>query len=564
MALCHRIYVGNLPFDVEAADLVTDLLPWCKPHATIITVTPFSAKHKKKRGCEHKLHPGYGYVEVSGEENVDVVIEKLRDVKSLCDRFVNLKVELSVKPRTAPAAAAIDTSSPSPCPSPSLGGGLDSDQEFQKKRQVQRQHKKRQRARSNSRRNGLLMALIAQLPAPGGPDILKSCPPLLAAGSSLPLDWPAIWRDIPQCIDPAHDFVRDVALGEDAAREERARRRAEQQMERMELSHDKLGVGSGTKLCCDDAGSTGAQLVGRASAVISDGGVNDGLTVRAVRKRKQVESFASNLAQLIPSQTPSTRKLHVVDFGCGTGNLCLALAYLFPQCKFSAVDMNARSVELLQQRAHSCDLTNVTGVTGRIEDYNEPFDVAVALHACGAATDYALVKSQACRASYIMCPCCIGKLKFGLKSSKREGGCSDLTHPRSQWLGDALRVASDLPCHGSNFSSIMLPESDHMGSCQVSSQLSPDELFAAMARAGDISHGEAHSLSTVGQNHLHAHEARLCKGHLELDRNMCMQEQGYQTTLLRLIQAELTGKSDLLVGAPSEVVAAGGMLFPWK
>jgi hypothetical protein len=40
-----------------------------------------------------------------------------------------------------------------------------------------------------------------------------------------------VWCDVMQCIDPAYDFVRNVALGEDSAREDRARWRAEQEQE---------------------------------------------------------------------------------------------------------------------------------------------------------------------------------------------------------------------------------------------------------------------------------------------------------------------------------------------
>ena len=46
-----------------------------------------------------------------------------------------------------------------------------------------------------------------------------------------------------------------------------------------------------------------------------------------------------------------------------------------------------------------------------------------------------------------------------------------------------------------------------------------------------------------------------------------MRESGYLTALTRLVRAELTGKSELLVGVPSETVggAAGRVMsFPWK
>ena len=40
-----------------------------------------------------------------------------------------------------------------------------------------------------------------------------------------------------------------------------------------------------------------------------------------------------------------------VDFGSGTGSLTLALAHLFPTCRFVAVDAKAESIRLLQRRA---------------------------------------------------------------------------------------------------------------------------------------------------------------------------------------------------------------------
>jgi hypothetical protein len=38
------------------------------------------------------------------------------------------------------------------------------------------------------------------------------------------------------------------------------------------------------------------------------------------------------------------------------------------------------------------------------------FDIALALHACGSATDWAMLKAQQRRAAFIVSPCCIGKV----------------------------------------------------------------------------------------------------------------------------------------------------------
>jgi len=71
-------------------------------------------------------------------------------------------------------------------------------------------------------------------------------------------------------------------------------------------------------------------------------------------------------------------------------------------------------------------------------------------------------------------------------------GLPDLTHPRSQWLRDSLR--------------------------------DPEEDFKAIAKVGDISHGVSADDEYAGQTHAHAALARLCKTHVELDRNEAMRE----------------------------------------
>jgi methylase of polypeptide subunit release factors len=93
-----------------------------------------------------------------------------------------------------------------------------------------------------------------------------------------------------------------------------------------------------------------------------------------------VESFYLALQQLMPGAAPALGAavdceaavvveqqqqqeqqggLHVVDFGCGTGNLLLPLAALFPRCSFTGVDMKPAALQLLQERAAQGGLTNV-------------------------------------------------------------------------------------------------------------------------------------------------------------------------------------------------------------
>ena len=62
---------------------------------------------------------------------------------------------------------------------------------------------------------------------------------------------------------------------------------------------------------------------------------------RGLRKRQQVENIASVLLEnfrQICSSSLSQKKPFIVDFGCGSGNLCLALAAAFPETTFLLTD----------------------------------------------------------------------------------------------------------------------------------------------------------------------------------------------------------------------------------
>lgn len=79
----------------------------------------------------------------------------------------------------------------------------------------------------------------------------------------------------------------------------------------------------------------------------------------------------------------------------------------FPCC---SVEMKPAAVKILEQRAAASGLANVTTFLGMIEQFAAPFDVGLALHACGNATDYMLLRSQQLRAAFVVSPCCVGEL----------------------------------------------------------------------------------------------------------------------------------------------------------
>lgn len=178
---------------------------------------------------------------------------------------------------------------------------------------------------------------------------------------------------------------------------------------------------------------------------------------RAARKRAQVEAIHAVLRLCGALERPGAA---VVDFGCGSGNLLLALAATHPTIRWVGVDGNAHAAALLERRAAAAGLQNVTAVAGRIEGWAEGQgrevveaaggDVAavVALHVCGAATDHALLQALALEAAFIALPCCIGKVGatppdklVDIGGAEGAGGTVrevPLDFPRSTWLREAV------------------------------------------------------------------------------------------------------------------------------
>lgn len=133
--------------------------------------------------------------------------------------------------------------------------------------------------------------------------------------------------------------------------------------------------------------------------------------VRFQRKRRQVEAFAAVLETFIAKGLVACGST-VVDFGCGTGNLVLSLAALFPSLKFVAVDMVRQSIHILRQRVQAAGLMNVKAWHGPIEDYTTDLelDVAFGLHVCGEATDRIIISAVERGIPWALAPCCIGNL----------------------------------------------------------------------------------------------------------------------------------------------------------
>ncbi|KAF1331232.1 Glutathione s-transferase c-terminal domain-containing protein, partial [Globisporangium splendens] len=217
--------------------------------------------------------------------------------------------------------------------------------------------------------------------------------------------------------------------------------------------------------------------------------------LRARNKRHQVENLAVFLQRILrPGDV-------VVEFCAGSGYVALPLACLFPQCTFVLLDKKEPSLAIAGERIAAAGLTNVEVFCGFINEYDKPFDVGIALHACGEATDMVMQKCLDEQAAYVLAPCCVGKIKL-----------SALEYPRSRALRD---------------------------------QLSRTE-YQVLAKAADFGHQNTEmSHSEINMRR------RRCKSILESDRNMRAQEAQYQTFMFVMHPHDVTPKNDILVGIPA-------------
>ncbi|GAX80421.1 hypothetical protein CEUSTIGMA_g7860.t1 [Chlamydomonas eustigma] len=339
--------------------------------------------------------------------------------------------------------------------------------------------------------------------------------------------------------------------------------------------------GAGATADDDDDDDNGAGATAAASAAIANSfGHNRhygdlacissrGQSLRVQRKRAQVESFYIALQQILRAAfehgNRQRSRFKIVEFGCGSGNLVLPLAYMMPECEFHAVDFKEAAVMLLRARALQAGLRNVTASHGRIEKYEDEFDVALALHACGSASDWAMLKAQQCRAAFIVSPCCIGKIEVSSSSaSENDNEQIDqvslnqdfLPRPRSNWLGSSFErglldadKAYQLLAKAADISHYSSCRSIYHMSKAISSY---DEEQSMSLDSSVMNRLHTQSGSPLRQQeHSHPDLALQAKTALELDRLLAAKEQGYSTVLTKLLRPYLLPtKADLLIGIP--------------
>ena len=109
--------------------------------------------------------------------------------------------------------------------------------------------------------------------------------------------------------------------------------------------------------------------------------------------------------------------IHVIDIGAGRGDLALALALTFKDCRFVVIDVNEKSLCQGKDLARRLQIENIRFVLQDVKTIHvfldTTFDLYIGLHACGGLTDAILEQAllQSVPASFLICTCCFGKNK---------------------------------------------------------------------------------------------------------------------------------------------------------
>ncbi len=155
---------------------------------------------------------------------------------------------------------------------------------------------------------------------------------------------------------------------------------------------------------------------GKPCSFLSELGVmdNDGKVYKKkYNKFRQINRFLEVVSDVVDSLN-SSKRINIIDFGCGKSYLTFGLYYYLVDIK--GLDVNIVGLDLKDDVIKTCNelskklsFSNLKFIQGDIKDYKDlkVVDMVVTLHACDTATDDALVKAVNWGADVILSvPCC--------------------------------------------------------------------------------------------------------------------------------------------------------------
>uniref|UniRef100_A0A672GVS8 Glutathione S-transferase C-terminal domain-containing protein n=1 Tax=Salarias fasciatus TaxID=181472 RepID=A0A672GVS8_SALFA len=209
--------------------------------------------------------------------------------------------------------------------------------------------------------------------------------------------------------------------------------------------------------------------------------------VRAVRKMQQLNNLVAMVLELArPGDT-------VVDFCSGTGHVGIVLAHTLPDCQVVLIENKEESLVRAQSRSAELGLKNIGFIQANLDYFTGPFQIGVALHACGVATDMVMEHCVQAEAAFVISPCCYGFIQNAVK----------FTFPKR-----------------------FVPASEHMILCrfadQTAVQLPPERRLTG----------------------------KHCMGLVDLDRSWAAETHGYSVQVMTMEPESCSPKNNMLVGRP--------------
>nr|DBA28859.1 TPA: hypothetical protein GDO54_009150 [Pyxicephalus adspersus] len=215
-------------------------------------------------------------------------------------------------------------------------------------------------------------------------------------------------------------------------------------------------------------------------------------TDRAVRKQQQLNNLLSVVKNMAKSGDI------IVDFCSGGGHVGIVLAYMLPSCQVVLIENKEESLLRAKERSQGLGLSNIWFIQANLDYFIGAFNIGVALHACGVATDMVIEHCILARAAFVICPCCYGFIQNTVKT----------TFPRSHRFQKVLSYK------------------EHMILCrfadQTAVQLPPERRL-------------------IGKR---------CMGLVDLDRAWAAEQCGYQAQVISMEPESCSPKNNVIVGSP--------------
>ncbi|XP_047422559.1 glutathione S-transferase C-terminal domain-containing protein [Sciurus carolinensis] len=214
---------------------------------------------------------------------------------------------------------------------------------------------------------------------------------------------------------------------------------------------------------------------------------------RALRKQQQL----NNLVYVVINQAkPGDR---IVDFCSGGGHVGIVLAHMLPLCQVILIENKELSLIRAKKRSDELGLSNIWFIQANMEYFTGMFNIGVALHACGVATDMVIEHCIKTRASFVTCPCCYGFIQ----------NTSKFNFPKSEQFKKTLSYK------------------EHMILCrfadQTAVQLPPQRRL-------------------IGKQ---------CMCLVDLDRARAAEERGYSVQVISMEPESCSPKNNMIVGVPT-------------